>query len=637
LVILSFCCTSAAQTQPGTEQKPIEDNWYSVQILGQDAGYMHDKATRVEKGGVPLIETEITMELNIERLGVGLRALLSQRYTETADGKPVAFTNLVNMGGTGMSSEGKIQGKNLILKESSGGPAVETVIPWEDGVKFPAAAEAVIRSLGRKKGAREQFRIFVPEAGKFATATVECQGEETVDILGTPQTLIRYRQSQDILAGVDTQLWMDDENHVIKTRTSLGGIAFETYRVNEKTARKEAPGVEMLRETLIRSKTVLTCPRDLSFARYVLRSAGGDLDTVVLAHGNRQKITSRTPEQIELVVDANAFDTEPVPGETYLKPNPLLQSDDPRIVKMAREAVGDETDPLKQARLLEQWVFKKIRQKDLGVGFASAAEVAENLEGDCTEHAVLLAALARAVNIPSRVACGLVYLQGIFGYHMWTEVSISGRWIPLDATLGEGFVDATHIKLADSSLETSSLDIAMGVASTLNRFGIEIPEYRLSNGITVKTGEPGKKVHRMQGSTYENRVFGFRFEKPGSWGWTVEKETPEEVVLRLTAPKGRGSVEIKARPITSLLTAAVGGTTPQAPAPSYEKREPGVESSTDFDVIRWEVPGKSSLPPVYTLYDRDIEIGLRLENPSRIRKTDLQTIVHSFTRTGCSK
>ena len=34
-----------------------------------------------------------------------------------------------------------------------------------------------------------------------------------------------------------------------------------------------------------------------------------------------------------------------------------------------------------------------------------------NFSGDCTEHAVLAAAMCRAVEVPSRVAIGLVYVE----------------------------------------------------------------------------------------------------------------------------------------------------------------------------------------------------------------------------------
>ena len=97
--------------------------------------------------------------------------------------------------------------------------------------------------------------------------------------------------------------------------------------------------------------------------------------------------------------------------------------------------------------------------KNFAIAFAPASEVARNLSGDCSEHAVLAAAMCRAVGIPSRVAVGLLYvdnesqqLKG-FGYHVWHEVYVNQRWVALDSSWDQSSVDATHIKLADTSLE----------------------------------------------------------------------------------------------------------------------------------------------------------------------------------------
>jgi transglutaminase-like putative cysteine protease len=102
---------------------------------------------------------------------------------------------------------------------------------------------------------------------------------------------------------------------------------------------------------------------------------------------------------------------------------------------------------------MEQYVYKELKKKNFSTALASAAEVAKSLEGDCTEHACLLAAMLRVEKIPSRVAVGLVYAErfGAFGGHMWTEAWLDGKWVPLDATLGKGGIGAGHIKLADSS------------------------------------------------------------------------------------------------------------------------------------------------------------------------------------------
>jgi transglutaminase/protease-like cytokinesis protein 3 len=104
---------------------------------------------------------------------------------------------------------------------------------------------------------------------------------------------------------------------------------------------------------------------------------------------------------------------------------------------------------------MEKYVDTALTKKDFSTALASAGEVARTLQGDCTEHAVLLAAMLRARNIPSKIAVGLIYVEPLssFAGHMWTEALLGDRWVPLDATLGNGEagIGAAHIKLAESS------------------------------------------------------------------------------------------------------------------------------------------------------------------------------------------
>jgi CHASE2 domain-containing sensor protein len=81
------------------------------------------------------------------------------------------------------------------------------------------------------------------------------------------------------------------------------------------------------------------------------------------------------------------------------KPTRFLQSDDKRIVDLARKAVGDAKDAVQAARRIEAFVAKYIDNKSMSVGYASAVEVVESRQGDCSEFAVLTAALCRAIAI----------------------------------------------------------------------------------------------------------------------------------------------------------------------------------------------------------------------------------------------
>lgn len=76
-----------------------------------------------------------------------------------------------------------------------------------------------------------------------------------------------------------------------------------------------------------------------------------------------------------------------------------------------------------------------------------AVSTLENGAGDCNEHAVLMAALARAAGIPAKIETGIVYLNGRFYYHAWNLLYL-GKWITVDSLFGQIPVDVTHIRFS---------------------------------------------------------------------------------------------------------------------------------------------------------------------------------------------
>jgi hypothetical protein len=202
--------------------------------------------------------------------------------------------------------------------------------------------------------------------------------------------------------------------------------------------------------------------------------------------------------------------------------------------------VGSEDDPWTVARLLEHGVYQHIRKKNLGVAFATAAEVCRSREGDCTEHAVLLAALARARGIPSRVAIGVLYLGGIFGGHAWTEVWIDDGWYALDGTLGLGSVDAAHLRLASSSLAGLGMGPEMlGALAGLGNLTIEVVETEHDGRVRRYGEDNGPRPFSVEGRTLVSHDYGLRLTVPEGWSW--EEDVPDwssGVLARAAGPDG---------------------------------------------------------------------------------------------------
>jgi len=134
---------------------------------------------------------------------------------------------------------------------------------------------------------------------------------------------------------------------------------------------------------------------------------------------------------------------------------------------LAREIIGPERDAKRAALLLNAWVYDHVRKVPT-VSIPNALQVLEMGQGDCNEHAVLLAALGRAVGLPTRLITGAIYLNDAFFYHAWCEVWLD-RWVPIDPALDQFPADATHIKFIVGGLEDQ-----LGMIDIIGRLGLEV-------------------------------------------------------------------------------------------------------------------------------------------------------------------
>jgi transglutaminase-like putative cysteine protease len=101
-------------------------------------------------------------------------------------------------------------------------------------------------------------------------------------------------------------------------------------------------------------------------------------------------------------------------------------------------------------------VYQNIEKRPV-LSLPDALSTLDNRMGDCNEHAVLMAALARAAGIPCRIEAGLVYLKGRFYYHAWNIVYV-GRWITLDSLFGQMPADVSHIRFTTGT-QQQQIDI----------------------------------------------------------------------------------------------------------------------------------------------------------------------------------
>ncbi len=160
-----------------------------------------------------------------------------------------------------------------------------------------------------------------------------------------------------------------------------------------------------------------------------------------------------------------------------LAATPQANADAPEIRRLARDVSGDAKGAYEAARRLSDHVYRSL-EKAYGASHDRATDVLAAGKGDCTEHSVLLLALARSLGIPARGLHGLVYASYDGGkpslyWHAWVEVRSAGEWIPMDPTFGEPVADATHVALG----EGRQVD-TVGLLGALRVLGVEVRQPR---------------------------------------------------------------------------------------------------------------------------------------------------------------
>lgn len=132
------------------------------------------------------------------------------------------------------------------------------------------------------------------------------------------------------------------------------------------------------------------------------------------------------------------------PDEELQQSSWVVDYDDASVRALLAQLSQDDTPP--NPASLERFVFEHVTNKSYSRGFDLASRVAATGEGDCTEHAVLLAALARAAGYSARVVFGNLVLEhdedlSAFG-HAWVEIHDGDGWQIHDATMPAAGPDA---------------------------------------------------------------------------------------------------------------------------------------------------------------------------------------------------
>jgi hypothetical protein len=493
--IVVLLVSSAPALASQSKSKLVEETWDAAYLEGGKAGTVHITTDEIEQDGQKLLRTSLNFYLRVKKNKdiIELRSLTGN--DETADGAVVGTFMRQQLGkNTDLTIVGRVKGKEIEFLLNGEAGKLPTN-PWNDKVISLRRQQTLLADKKIKPGDRFSFSMFEPQVTLVVEVEVKVLDYEQVDLPGskTKRKLLRVEMTSEKVDNIQLPpliLWVDADLKPVRQDTEIPGLGKITL---VRTTREIAltPGAEaMLTDIgvsqLIRLNRKVLNPYETTSSVFRI-TIKGDADAAsALVQDKRQVARAAKGATFEMQVTATKGPKKGMPAaqvaDEFIQSSYFITSDDPTVKELARKAVGKETDPWRKALLIEKWVNARMRNTN-DEALSPASRVAKTLEGDCTEYAMLMAAMCRAEGVPSKTAIGLIYADTMKGpsmaFHMWTEVWVQNQWVALDATLGKGYVGAMHLKVTDHSWQDMrSQTPLLPLTRVLGKLQIEVVEAR---------------------------------------------------------------------------------------------------------------------------------------------------------------
>jgi Transglutaminase-like superfamily len=440
-----------------------ERQWYRLSIDGDRVGYgWHDRFLQSGQ----YIDSEVT-RVEVEELRKRLTVEMRTEVMRTAAGvaKEIHVESLIGTERNGWV--GRFDPDGHAMNVSVAGASGEQTYPLLSGLILPDTLHAALMPLWQEGNPNIELIYLEPTAAKPMQLRAELiaspsMSERQIVQIRTNETSAQPTRRE--ILGFDTQGRL---RHL--ERQFFGATLIWDLCLRDCDAPIDRP-FDLMAKLVVQSP--YRVPRS-AFAgpiRYVLSRIDGTPPRLP-ATGEQSVVTDDAKTIVTICSSCGVAEAlADSDRERYLQPNPWVQNDSPEIKRFARRHGTGRTPQEIMSHLVDA-----VRDHMTGpvdyLGYASAEEALRTRSGDCTEYAVLLAALARAQNIPARVAYGLVYAdrfsgkKDVFSPHAWVQAWTGMRWQSYDAGIGE--FDATHLALSIGSGDPRDVENAAGAPAEL--------------------------------------------------------------------------------------------------------------------------------------------------------------------------
>ena len=456
---------AASLASSAAHAAPAEQRWYAISAeTGERFGWSSVAVSKTPDGRETVAERRLLLR---EPEGGTVQLVERSVVRANAAGETVFLSEEVRTGRHSTRTEARIEGGKARIVRQAGRDSRSAEIALPAGVRFDLGEGLLAGWAGAPR--RIAFDNF--DAGAMAVEQVVL--EPSAPLPGDPAgvtPLLRKRYEKAALRSV-SRLLVDAEGRVVLAAQPMFGTAFVTRRTDETDALRRHAPFNMLRTAMMKSPFRISPGALSGRIRFRFDYRPGFAFTLPET-GEQRAVPDGEGARIDICGDCGpGLPAGPAALAEALQATAWLQSDHPRLRALAEPVARMDVSGRRKMELLLRRAEPYLAKVEF-TGHYSALDTLDRRAGDCTEAAVLLAALGRAAGIPTKVANGLVYSReryhgvgNVFMPHSWTLAYVDGAWRSFDLALG-GF-DASHIALTVGDGDPRSIAAAGALSSLL--------------------------------------------------------------------------------------------------------------------------------------------------------------------------
>ncbi len=413
--------------------------WMGLYMNGKKVGYSHFELAS-SRGGYRVEDRSV---LRLRMMDQNQTVHAHTTANVDADFALQSFRVRLNSGIGQFQVNGEVGDKMLEIDVQTGANSNRHEYPIDGPLYLPSSLRARVVAAGLRAGQTLEASVFDAAAMSAQTIEIQTVGLETLETLSGKTEAWKLLES---FRGVETTVWLDKNGVVLREEGPMGLVA---VREDPERATEIGWGEGSLVDLM--DAVAIPVHQPIKSARRLeqLELSIDGLGSLQLPTDPRQTFKDGRLRIVREDSAAAGSYSLPYRGEQWrseLSPTAFVQSDHPQLVAAAERVMAGEKDAHNGAVRLRHWVYATLEKRAVAT-IPNALQVLEMGAGDCNEHAVLYAGLARASGLPTRVVAGIVYSEGVFLYHAWNEVWLGEGWVSVDPAFNQMPADATHIKL----------------------------------------------------------------------------------------------------------------------------------------------------------------------------------------------